>query len=461
MESEKFESILKDVNDKLAALGQAVAPDALRGMIDKRVAELVDEREQKMRFIGTPSERLAGSKYARFHMGVGDVELLHQILSSARAAGHSHGPSEMLSNALKACSPALYDAPDDSFDGPPHARAMDTAESGYGSQLIGAQYIGELWDAAKAQSKVAALLPTFEMNAPTAYLPVRGALPELYLVSESTANNSGNFSTVKTGSNRVSVSAKKFAIHQMWSGEMEEDSIIGYLPFLRAAADEALAYYLDSVLLNGDDTNEATNNINLVDANPADTKHYLAFDGLLHAVLVDNTANIATCSGAAPSLSALLNLRKLMLDRTYLHDWGHPTKPEDLVYIADPDTCDALADAEGDLRTIDKYGAAAVVMTGEVAKIGRHPLLGSIAMALANSSGVVPNAGGTLGRCLAFNRTAYVVGWRRRIKLETERIPATDQTRIVYTMRLGFGRYTPTGAASGIESAALLYNILV
>jgi len=461
MESERFESILQDVNDKLAALGQAVAPDALRGMIDKRVAELVDEREQKMRFIGTPSERLAGSKYARFHMGVGDVELLHQILSSARAAGHSHGPSEMLSNALKACSPALYDAPDDSFDGPPHARAMDTAESGYGSQLIGAQYIGELWDAAKAQSKVAALLPTFEMNAPTAYLPVRGALPEMLLVSESTASNSSNLTTSKTGSNRVSVSAKKLAIHQMWSGEMEEDSIIPFLPFLRSAAADAMAFYTDSLLLNGDDTNEATGNINLVDANPADSKHYLAFDGLIHGALVDNTNNATSASGAAPSLSALLNLRKLMLDRTYLHDWGHPDDPNDLVYVCDPETADALADQEGDLRTIDKYGAAAVVLTGEVAKVGRHALLSSIAMALANSTGNVPNAGGTLGRVLAFNRGGYSIGWRRRVKIETERIIATDQTRIVYTMRVGFGRYTPTGAASGIESAALLYNILV
>jgi HK97 family phage major capsid protein len=461
MDTEKFETILKDVNDKLAALGQSIAPDALRSMIDKRVAEMVEAQNQKMRFIGTPSERLAGSKYARFHMGVGDVELLHQILSAGRAAGLSSGPSEMLTNALKACSPALYGEPDDAFDGPPRARAMDTAESGYGSQLIGAQYVGELWDAAKAKSKITALLPTFEMTAPTAYLPVRGALPEVLLVSESTANNSSNFTTSKTGSNRVSVSAKKLALHQMWSGDLEEDSIIGFLPFLRAAAEDAVAYYLDSAFLNGDDTNEATGNINLVDANPADSKHYLAFDGLIHAALVDNTNNATSASGAAPSLSAALNLRKLMLDRTYYSDWGHPDKPEDLVYICDPETADALADQEGDLRTVDKYGSAAVVMTGEVAKIGRHPLLSSIAMALANSTGNVPNAGGTVGRMLAFNRGGYNVGWRRRIKVETERIIATDQARIVYTMRVGFGRYTPTGAASGIESAALLYNILV
>ena len=30
-------------------------------------------------------------------------------------------------------------------------RAMDTAESGYGPQLIGAQYVGDLWEAARSE----------------------------------------------------------------------------------------------------------------------------------------------------------------------------------------------------------------------------------------------------------------------------------------------------------------------
>ena len=34
----------------------------------------------------------------------------------------------------------------------------------------------------------------------------------------------------------MAVSAAKFVIHQMWSGEMEEDSIIPFVPFLRAQA---------------------------------------------------------------------------------------------------------------------------------------------------------------------------------------------------------------------------------
>jgi hypothetical protein len=63
------------------------------------------------------------------------------------------------------------------------------------------------------------------------------------------------------------------------------------------------------------------------------------------------------------------------------------------------------------------------------------------------------------GQVVTFNRNGCVVGNRRTVQVETERLPATDQTRIVYSLRAGFGRFTPTGAASGIEWADVMYNV--
>ncbi len=40
-----------------------------------------------------------------------------------------------------------------------------------------------------------------------------------------------------------------------------------------------------------------------------------------------------------------------------------------------------------------------------------------------------------------------------------EQLPATDQVRMVHSLRLGFGRYSPTGAASGITSVFVRYNL--
>jgi hypothetical protein len=60
---------------------------------------------------------------------------------------------------------------------------------------------------------------------------------------------------------------------------------------------------------------------------------------------------------------------------------------------------------------------------------------------------------------VAFNRRGLKAGWRRRVRVEVERLPASDQTRIVYSLRMGLGRYSGSGAASGIEMADVIRNI--
>ena len=339
-----------------------------------------------------------------------------------------------------------------------YQRAMDTAETGFGLQLIGAQYVGELWEAARTESRIFSLLDSFEMTAPTAYLPVEVDIPEMLFVSESTASDSSNYGTSKTGSQRVQVDAKKFVIHQMWSGEMEEDSILPFVPFLRRQAALAIAHYSDSVVINGDTTNAGTGNINLDDADPADTKHYLAFDGIRHVGLVDNTNNQKDAGGAV-TLKMLSDVMGRMLDTTRLVDWGHPNDPMDLVYAADPESADqvALLDELSVWRQMDGLP----LLTGETSRILGHPVIGTMAVGKTEADGKISTTGSnnTKGQIVPFNRRAFKVGWRRRVKVEVERLPGTDQTRMVYSLRMGFGRFSPTGAASGIEAADVIFNI--
>lgn len=500
----QFDQLMTEITQRLAAL------DGLKEMVsESRLAEIVktqlnllieDETfVRKMRFGGGGSDpKIVGTKYARWGLSIADIEWLYDIqvslqgLKRVTSPGVYSGPSHELENTFRAISDAYYvpeervremdvRALDNLFPRVPLAwfpeedrhlakrgeyaltgaykRAMDTAESGFGSQLVGAQYVGELWEAARRESRVFGLIESFEMTDPTAYLPVEVDIPELLFVSESTANNSANYATVKTGSQRVQVDAKKFVIHQMWSGEMEEDSILPFVPFLRRQGMLSLSHYSDSVVVNGDTTNAATGNINLDDADPADTKHYLAFDGLRHAGIVDNTANSKDLAGPI-SYAALFAAKSRMVDAARFVDWGHPADPNDLVFLADVDTGDKCALLD-EVITIDKYGAAATILTGELLKVGRHPLIGSLAMSKTEADGKVSTTGANniKGQVVAFNRRGFKVGWRRRVKTETERIAATDQTRIVYSLRMGFGRFTPTGAASGIEAADVIYNI--
>lgn len=491
------EELLQQINDRLAAMGEQVDEERLKKIVTDQFNMLTADETfvRKMRFGGDGKARkLVGTKYARWGLSIADVEWLFDVVESAKMRGMGTGASDELRNTFNAISEAVYlpfeqvremdkDALDkvfpriplSAFHGSDRAfaakgefelteayqraiRAMDTAESGYGSQLIGAQYVGELWAQARQQSRVFALIDTFEMTAPTAYLPVEVDFPELLFVAENTANNSSNYTTVKTGSNRVQVDAKKFVIHQMWSGEMEEDSIVPFVPFLRAQAEKSLGYYSDSLVLNGDTTNAATGNINLDDADPAETKHYLAADGIRHAGIVDNTNNKYDVAGAI-TLNHLRDSRGRMIDATYKADWGHPNDPNDLVFVGDSETADRIALLDEVIKAKQISGQA--LLNGEVGRVIGHPVLSSIAVSKTEADGKVSNtaASNTKGQVVTFNRRGIKAGWRRRVKVETERIPATDQSRIVYSLRLGLGRFTPTGAASGIEWADVLYDI--
>lgn len=500
-----LETMATDIRQRLDAISEDLSnrtsDEALKKLVTDALAGLTDEDKRKLVFGQDAGNReLVGTKYARWGLSVADIEYLHDLQTSLtgqrKVSGGSYtGPSEQLTKTFEAISDAFYlpqdkvreldrKALDDMFPRIPlsefhgkdrelaakgkyeltgaykrAALAMDTAESGFGAQLIGAQYVGELWEAPRKLGRIFPLIESFEMTAPTSYLPVEVDIPEMLFVTESVNNNSSNYATVKTGSQRVQVDAKKFVIHQMWSGEMEEDSIIAFVPFLRRQASMSVAHYSDSLVLNGDTTNAATGNINLDDADPADTKHYLAFDGIRHAALVDNTANGVDAAG--PVTLALLGAQRgKMIDNARLVDWGHPIDPMDLVHIADPSTADAIAMLD-EVLTADKYGQSATIYNGELARVLGNPLISSIAQPRTEADGKVSTtaANNIKGQVATFNRRGFVAGWRRRVMVETERIPATDQTRIVYSMRLGLGRFTPTGAASGIEAAAVLYNL--
>lgn len=457
--------------------------------IEKMVAgylEGEDGQEIIRKFRHGGDSALKGSKFGRMGMSVADIEFAHDVLEAARTAGRSEGPSEELRNAVESLSTEREvlstrqaEAQDrlkieemhqtGVLDDAGYRRAiaavgqvygaMDTSEAGFGQELVGVQYVPELWRGAQARARVFSLINQFPMTDPTAYLPVEAGVPEMLFVGESTSPTATQYDTVKTPSQRVQVDAKKFVIHQIFSGEMDEDSIIPFIPFLRAQGARSVALHSDSLVLNGDTTNAGTGNINLDDADPADTKHYLAFDGIRHAALVDNTGNADDVAGPI-TYAKLLGVRGLMLDTARDHDWGHPDEAEDLVYVADPESADEIALLD-EVITVDKFGDRATVLTGQQGRVGMHPLVSSIRQSKTEADGKVSNTGSnnTKGQVTAFNRTGFVVGLRRQLRLEVERLPGTDQTRIVWSLRVGFGRFSPTGSASGIEAAAVLYNI--
>src|SRR3990167_4439207 len=330
--------LARDLKAKAEALHAQTSDAELTVRIKAALASVLTEPEfvRKIRFGG--DTRLANTKFRG--LSIAGVEFLAQLIEAAHAVrpDKTKAPSEELRNVMEHLSKAEFRSVASIEAAERHQleemfgvgqltsaqftralqshdanyRAMDTAETGYGLQLIGAQYSPELWAGARLESLIFAQIPTFPMTAPTAYLPAEADMPE------------------------VQLDAKKFLAHLMWSGEMDEDAIIPFIPFLMRQATIAFGYYLDSAVVNGDTTNAATGNINLDDADPADTKHYLAFDGIRHAALVDNTNNVDNINGAIV-LDDLSLIRGKLLDSTYKFDWGHPRDKEDLLFVGDPE----------------------------------------------------------------------------------------------------------------------------
>uniref|UniRef100_A0A6M3IH65 Putative capsid protein n=1 Tax=viral metagenome TaxID=1070528 RepID=A0A6M3IH65_9ZZZZ len=423
---------LKPVLDAISALeSKTPTPEAIEGMVKRLLAEKLAEPAtvHRTHLATAPADPLAGSKFGRLGLKVADVEFAHDIVTALHAIrpGDSQPPSETLRNAYTAVR-----------------KAMDTAESGYGSQLIGAQYIAELWEQVRLTNKIFPLFQFIPMTAPVAYSPIDGALPEMLYVGESTANNSSNYGTSKTASNRATLTAAKFVIHQMWSGEMEEDSIIPFVPFLRNQLNKAVGYYTDSLLLNGDTETGGTGNINNDDGAPTSTKHYLAFNGLRKLPLVTNTDN-ASDIAAAWTASKFLTLLKLM------GVWGVPGNPADVVFIMSMSDYLCCVDLD-EVATMDKIGPRATILTGQLGEAYGHPVVVSEAMALTETDGKVNTAGGgTKGQILAVNRGGWLGGTRREGKIEFERIPATDQSRLVFSTRLAFTNFSTDVSAVGYD----------
>lgn len=453
--TQNIDTVTRDILDKVTALTGTLS-DQQRAQVKQIIEDTVDERvaakleDSKYKPAPEPGSVLAGTRYARLGLSEIDVQMAHGILSHARQIGISrNGPSEELANVVGAIQERV--AADDKV----HERAMDTSDT---TAVIGVQYVSEIWRASMQDAIVAPLLRSFPMKAKQAYIPVFGAPPVPVAYDESTADDSADYDAQDMPFARVLTTAYKFGLHQKWSGEIEEESIIPFVSVIRERQQASLAIFTDDQVVNADTTIAATGNINSDDAQLASNDYRVKFDGIRKVALVDNTANKTDASGTL-TYAKITGLRTLCVDRARKVAWGHPGNPREFVFLVNPEGYESVGNLT-ELLTVDKYGQNATVLSGEVASIGRNPLLVTMAMPATEADGKVSATAGnnTKNQILGFNVNAASLGYLRQITVETYRVPQRDQNGIILFYRVGLARYSPTGAASAAEWAAALYN---
>lgn len=330
-----------------------------------------------------------------------------------------------------------------------------STQTSYGDEWVPDLWSSELWRTARVDNVVLPLFRTVEMPSNPFELPIEGTDPTAYFVPETTAENQQTLSGAnnampdsKIGSGKVTLTAKKLAIRVGFSAELEEDSIIPIIPMYREQAQRTLADAVDHVLVNGDDTNAATGNINSDDGDPADTEKYLAMNGLLHSALVEDTTRAVDASGVAPTLSLIRQTRFAMAAANAL-------RPQDIAVIVGAEVYAKLLGLN-EFLTMDKIGNQATILNGMIGQIDGSPVLASAELALAEADGKISTtaSNNTLGRLLMVYRPNWYVGYRRRASLDVSYLPFYDSYQLTATIRFAL-------AHRDDDSASVLYDLSV
>jgi len=337
----------------------------------------------------------------------------------------------------------------------------------YGDEWVGVAYSGQLWESIRHATFVLPKLPSMEVpaGAESVVIPLESTDPTWYKVAQAaslSANPGGVPTNTVTASNlgtaNNTLTLGKMGARVLWTGELEEDSVLPYVAQLRQQLAVSAGEYLEHVLIDGDTATGATTNINDIGGTPAGAEAFLILNGFRKSPLVTTTAN--SRDGGALTVEDYLETVKLMglggknaIDRRQVG------------FIIDPYTHWKSLELD-EVKTQDVYSAP-TIEDGQLMNIWGYEVAQSVHMHKANADatyGLKANSAGKLDLDTASNNTTGVIlavrwdqwqfGWRRRMTIETTRVPAADSTEIVALMRFGM-------VQRDTEASAISYNLTI
>lgn len=349
----------------------------------------------------------------------------------------------LMERAVAAGHPGAKPPSDDLVE---FAKAMTTTGTGSGAELVPVNLAGELWEDMYVASKVFADLPEFPMTSNPQKIGLLGPM----------TFKKGAQNTATTAQDPLTDDAElettELIAEVNWSYDLDEDAVIAMMPAFRMEGARAGAEHMDAFALNADATDAATGNINLDDADPDNDSYFLSEgqDGIRHAFLVDNAGQNYHVNGALSDAhmgGILGKLGKYALDL------------ENCRIVPDVQTYLAMLGLTN-VVTMDKYGAAATIVRGELARYRGIPVIPSGVMPLTEADGKVSvtPANNIKGQIAAYNRLMWRRGSRRGLTIEVDRSIQKRQMIMVVSFRIAVGC---RGTRSAQKFTAGGYNITV
>lgn len=343
--------------------------------------------------------------------------------------------------------------------------------TGYGAEWVGTAFGTTVWEKIRQNTMMfgfferAGRVFQAPRGADTFIDPLESTDPTVYSIGQGadyTANPGGvPVNTVpihKLATDKRTTTLGKFGSASSYTGELDEDSFIDWLPQLRMQTEKAFTEAIESCFIDGDTTVANNTNINYIVGTPPTNKYYLAFDGIRKLALVTNSAQ-STSIGGALAIANFITVAQLLGDN------GKNADLEKTVMLVDPATYwKALQLTE--VKTKD-VNSQATVESGILTRVYGYNLYRNAFIAWEANSGSYSNktnaagkvdyatqSNNTKGQIIAFRPDQWKVWLRYMMKQEITRHPRSDSWEIVTTARMGFN-YRDTSAA------AIGYNITV
>lgn len=326
-------------------------------------------------------------------------------------------------------------------------KALTSTTAGAGDELVPTGMATEMWQDFFAASRIAQDIPNQPMPTDPFDITLGFGARTWRKGAQGIPTSAGDPATAK-----ITLTSTEQITEDDWTYNLDEDAIIAMMPALRQNLTLTGGQQMDSFLLNADATATATGNINSDDGAPTADSYYLTDgqDGLRHLFLVDNTGQ-GHSAGAAISdtlMAALLGrMGKYGLDIANCR-----IVPDAATYL----TMLGLTN----VATVDKYGPAATILTGELAKYRGISILPSAEMPLTEADGKcsVTAASNTKGQIATYNRNFWRAGFRRGLTIEVDRLIQRRVLIMVTSFRIAVAAH---GTRTSAKHTAGEYNITV
>jgi len=273
-----------------------------------------------------------------------------------------------------------------------HKRFVEVTKAVTGAELanyIPVGFSNRVLQLIRLQPSVPQLLPQVDMPTETFKIPLSISGINVAYVAAGTAITPSNASA-----QGVTLEAKKLAAAVEVADEVSEDAIVAVLPEFQTALAVAFAEGLENAVINGDTS--STDSLLKV------------WNGLVKLA----HSHEVTTFDAASIMQAIASMGKLGVN------------PNEVVIVVNPNKYAEMVQWS-EVSTVDKYGAQATVVTGELAKIWGRPVV---------VSAFVPND----VHALVFNRRAFLLGMRRGLRVETQRDILKQVDILAATLRVAF-----------------------